>query len=141
MTTLLDVNVLIALVDPNHVHHDIAHAWFLRGREDWATCAITENGLVRIISQARYANAVTSPAVALDLLSRLKRVGDHTFWSSDVSLTDASLFSPEHFLAPQQVTDTYLLGLAVRRGGRLATFDRKLVVAPVRRGQTALLLL
>lgn len=141
MIALLDVNVLIALVDANHVHHDAAHAWFGEGRAHWATCPITENGLVRIISHPKYPNGVSSPAVALELLTRLKAVGAHTFWPDDVSLTDLTAFRGDRLLAFHQVTDVYLLGLAARRGGRLVTFDRKLSTAAVLGGPAALLTL
>jgi toxin-antitoxin system PIN domain toxin len=138
---LLDVNVLIALVDSNHVHHEAAHGWFATGRGRWATCPITENGLVRIISNPKYANGVTSPAVALALLARLKLVGGHVFWPDDISLTETDAFRQDHLLASHQVTDIYLLGLAARRGGRLITFDRRLSVAAVPDGEAALLVL
>jgi len=141
MTALLDVNVLIALVDPNHVHHDIAHAWFTEGRSDWATCPITQNGLVRIISHPKYLNGVASPAAALAILSSLTAVGAHVFWPDDVSLLDLRVFQTERLLASHQVTDVYLLGLAARRGGTLVTFDRKLSVDAVPGGSSALLTL
>ena len=141
MTALLDVNVLIALVDANHVHHNAAHAWFAEGRADWATCPITENGLVRIISHPKYPNGVASPAVAIALLARFKAVGAHAFWPDDMSLTDVAAFHADRLLAFHQITDVYLLGLAARRGGRLVTFDRKLATAPVVGGSSALLVL
>jgi uncharacterized protein len=141
VTALLDVNVLIALVDPNHVHHDIAHAWFAEGRADWATCPITQNGLVRIVSSPKYPNGVASPAVALDLLAGLTAVGAHVFWPDDVSLADSGAFHADRLLASHQVTDVYLLGLAARRGGKLVTFDRRLSANAVPGGASALLVL
>lgn len=141
MTALLDVNVLIALVDPSHVHHDVAHAWFAEGRSDWATCPITQNGLVRIISHPKYPNGVASPAVALSLLSGLTAVGKHVFWPDDVGLLDPRAFHADRLLASHQVTDVYLLGLAARRRGRLVTFDRRLSSDAVPGGSSALLTL
>jgi hypothetical protein len=122
---LLDVNLLVALFDPDHVHHDLAHEWFAENRDrGWATCPVTENGFVRVLSNPAYGNTVRRPA---DLVARLRkfcRSGHHQFWPDAVSLTDETLFDQAFVGGPRQVTDVYLLGLAKRRGGRLATFDR-----------------
>jgi uncharacterized protein len=139
VTFLLDVNVLIALIDPSHVSHESAHAWFSsEGRRDWATCPITENGLVRIISNPKYPNAVVTPADALALLGRLVSLPGQVFWPDDVSLRDAALFEPDGMAAAGQVTDGYLLGLAVAHGGKLATLDRRLSALAVKGGAKAL---
>ena len=139
MTFLLDVNVLIALVDTDHVHHAPAHDWFAReGQQDWASCPITENGLVRIVGNPKYRNSDRSPGAIVDVLSRMTDLDGHVRWPDDVSLTDSSLFIAERLRTPAQVTDTYLLGLAVRHGGRLATLDRRLSPLSVIGGEQAL---
>ena len=142
MSVLLDVNVLIALVDGQHIHHDAAHDWFgSNAHHGWRTCPLTENGLVRIISHAKYPNGVTSPAFGLDLLRRLTALPGHGFWPDEVSLADPGLFDAARLLTSSQIADAYLLGLAVKNGGRLATFDRRLSGSPVRDGQRALMVL
>ena len=139
MTYLLDVNVLIALIDPSHVAHDEAHAWFgTGGSADWATCPITENSVLRILSNTRYPNTPGSPAVVAGILKRLHGLQGHKFWPDDLSLVDSELVVPDKILTSAQVTDTYLLALAAARGGKLATFDRKLYVRAVREGKKAL---
>ena len=139
---LLDVNVLIALVDPAHVHHDRAHAWFAKqGRRAWATCPITENGLIRILGHPGYPNGPASPSAALDRLKTLTALSGHVFWPDDLSLARHSTLRAERLLSSSQVTDTYLLALAHAKGGLLATFDRKLVTSAVTGGAEALLLL
>jgi toxin-antitoxin system PIN domain toxin len=142
LSVLLDVNVLIALVDGQHINHEAAHDWFgANAQHGWRTCPLTENGLVRIISHSKYPNGVVSPAFGLDLLRRLTALPGHGFWPDDVSLGDSSLFDTQHLLTSSQITDAYLLGLAVKNGGRLATFDRRLSSSPVRAGQKALMVL
>jgi uncharacterized protein len=131
-TCLLDVNVLIALVDPAHVQHDAAHAWFaLQGHKAWATCPLTENGLVRIVGHARYPNSPGTPAAAMSLLAALRALPGHVFWPDDISLADAGRIDASRLLSSGQVTDSYLLALACAHGGRLASFDRKLVTSAV----------
>ena len=122
---LLDVNVLLALLDRDHVMNDLVTNWFdAQGTARWATCAVTENGFVRIVSQPRYPH----PLGAGEALARLRRAtGDsaHQFWPCDVSITDPASVEPSHALTSAQVTDLYLLALAVRHGGRFVTFDRR----------------
>lgn len=125
MSFLLDVNVLIALVDSGHVNHDAAHAW-LRPRVPWSTCPLTQNALVRIVSQPAYPTVQASPAEAVELLRRLVAHPDHRGIDDDVGLADLSLFDMTLILSSAQVTDTYLIGLAHRHGLRLATFDRRI---------------
>lgn len=141
MIALLDVNVLIALIDPKHVAHDIASHWFDNARKSgWATCPITENGLIRIISQPRYPNALGSTAEAAALLAKLRTIPNHHFWPDSISVTDAERVDPARLLMSSQVTDAYLLALAAANEGRLATLDRKLSTKAVRGGRAALLL-
>jgi toxin-antitoxin system PIN domain toxin len=136
---LLDVNVLIALIDSSHVSHEAAHHWFGReGRKHWATCPITQNGFVRIVGNPRYPNSPGSPGAAAALIGRFARLPGHVFWPDDVSLLDSALFDAEKLLTPAQVTDSYLLGLAVSKSGMLATLDRRLSVLAARQGGAAL---
>lgn len=136
-TWLLDVNVLLALLDPIHPHHEAAHEWFAGAGASWASCGITQNGALRIMAHPRYGNAVESVAVAAELLSDLCRHRGHVFWPSDLSLLESPLIDRERLLASDQVTDTCLLALAVQHGGRLATFDKRLITSAVRGGEAA----
>jgi len=138
---LLDVNVLIALVDSAHTHHASALSWFERQKsERWATCPITENGFVRVLSDRKYPNLSLSPGQAAGVLDRLKlgRAGTHEWWPDEVSITDRALFQSEALLSSRQVTDAYLLGLAFRKGGRVVSFDRGLPWRAVRGGSADL---
>ena len=122
---LLDVNVLVALFDPDHVHHDAAHEWFASNRAGgWATCPLTENGLVRILSNTAYSGAYETTEAIRGRLDAFCHSGNHAFWPDSVSLRDPRFQLGR--MTFQQVTDVYLLGLAADRGGRLATFDRSI---------------
>lgn len=139
MTYLLDVNVLIALIDPTHVAHDSAHQWFAAtGAASWATCPLTENGVIRIVGHPSYPNSAGSPAAVVPVVARLRMLPGHVFWADDLSLMDSILVDTTRVTVPAQVTDTYLLALAVARSGKLATFDRRLSPNAVRHGRTAL---
>lgn len=139
MTFLLDVNVLIALIDPGHVAHDDAHEWFAAmGQAAWATCPITENGVIRIVGNPKYPNSPGSPSLVMEIVGKLRSLPGHSFWPDDLSLVGSGDIAPTKILTPGQVTDTYLLALAKTRGGQLATFDRKLSAAAVTRGNSAL---
>jgi uncharacterized protein len=123
MRSLLDVNVLIALLDADHVHHDRAWSWFRAETPDgWASCPITQNGCLRIMSHPNYPNALPTSAVAARL-GEATRHPRHEFWADDVSLLDARVADHTRLLRPRQVTDLYLVALAVHHEGRLATFD------------------
>jgi toxin-antitoxin system PIN domain toxin len=136
---LLDVNVLIALIDPLHTQHEAAHHWFAgSGQQAWASCPITENAVPRIVGHAGYSNSPGSPAPVIAALSQLFQLPGHVFWPDDVSLCDGARFDLGRLLDARQVTDSYLLALAVAHGGRLATFDRRLVADAVRNGRAAL---
>jgi toxin-antitoxin system PIN domain toxin len=136
---LLDVNVLIALLDPGHVHHDAAHEWFARtGSDAWATCPLTENGVLRIVGHPRYPNSPGSPAAVAPLLKRLCALPGHVAWPVDVSILDETVFDVARLLSFAQVTDSYLLALARAHAGKLATFDRRLVVDAVHGGARSL---
>ncbi|MGI8578119.1 MAG: type II toxin-antitoxin system VapC family toxin [Nocardioidaceae bacterium] len=129
---LLDINVLLALLDSDHVDHRRAQDWLEGGIEPgWASCAITENGFVRIISQPRYPSPI-SPAEAIELLRGACDSGPHEFWTCEVSLLDARIVDRSRLHGPRQVTDAYLLALAIVRHGRFVTFDRSLSSAAVK---------
>ena len=136
---LLDVNVLIAFIDPTHVYHDAAHDWFERQASTaWATCPLTENGVVRIVGNPRYPNCPGSPSAVADILRRLRSHAGHVFWPDDLSLLDARVFRTDRLLTHGQVTDSYLLGLAVAHAGRLASFDKHIAATAVIGGRAAL---
>jgi len=131
--SLLDVNVLVALFFPDHVHHDLAHDWFADHRHlGWATCPLTENGLVRVACQQPSDDVLVRPADVIGHMDRFCRDKHHRAWTDAVSLTDTTLFAPQFIRGPQQLTDVYLLGLAKKMGGCLATFDRTIPVKAVR---------
>jgi uncharacterized protein len=134
-TALLDVNLLIALFDPDHVHHDVAHDWFAGQRQrGWATCPLTENGFLRAataLSRSRSRELVTVTMLA-EHLRKFQSSGYHEFWIDDLTILDERLFNPGQVRGHQQVTDVYLLGLAVKRRSVLATLDQKIPLAAVR---------
>ncbi len=139
MTYLFDVNVLIALIDPAHIHHDAAHDWFVKqGKKSWASCPLTENGVMRIVGHARYPNSPGTPAAVAQLMTGLCALPGHVFWPDDISLLDTKKLDATRLLSSAQVTDSYLLALAIAHNGKLATFDRRLVVDAVRGGAKGL---
>jgi toxin-antitoxin system PIN domain toxin len=120
---LLDVNCLIAMAWPNHVQHATAKKWFKENKgEGWATCPITQAGFVRISSTPSFSEEAVSPLEALQLLDRILRHPDHRFWPDTVPLTHEKM-PRGHLMGHRQVTDMYLLGLAIHHGGRLVTLD------------------
>jgi uncharacterized protein len=139
---LLDVNVLIALVDPTHVQHDEVHEWFGRtGRKSFATCPITENGLLRIVGHPKYPNSPGPPSSVVGALAAIRALPGHEFWADSISLlgdgvVDASLLSSH-----AKITDSYLLALARANNGRLATLDRRLATDAVTAGKASLTLI
>lgn len=136
---LLDVNVLIALIDPAHIQHDPAHKWFARaGHKGFATCPLTENGLIRIVGNPKYPNSVGPPSVVLQSLVAIRGLPGHQFWPDDLSIADAAFFAPELLTSHTRVTDSYLLALAHANRGRLATMDQKLATEVVHGGRRAL---
>ncbi len=132
MTFLLDVNVLVALIDPAHVQHDAAHGWFAKqGKKSWATCPLTENGVIRIVGHIRYPNSPGTPAAVAQVMAGLCVLPGHVFWPDDISLLDTKRLDASRILSSAQVTDSYLLALACTHDGKLATFDRRLVADAV----------
>jgi len=139
---LLDVNVLIALIDPAHVQHDKAHAWFAStGQHAWATCPLTENGVLRIVGHTRYPNSPGNPVAVATLMAEFRSLPGHVFWPDDVSLHDPHIVDQTQLKNAAQLTDTYLLALACVHGGQLATFDARLVTAAVLNGSSGLCVL
>jgi toxin-antitoxin system PIN domain toxin len=137
---LLDVNVLVALFDPDHVHHELAHDWFAENRSrGWATCPLTENGFLRVLSNPSYGGVETRVTALLSRLRAFCRASDHQFWPDALSLQDESVFDPAFLVGHRQITDVYLLGLARHGGGALATFDRTVPVKAIRRAPRDLL--
>ncbi len=136
---LLDVNVLIALIDPAHVQHDAAHEWFaVHGKQAWATCPLTENGVLRIVGHPRYPNSPGTPAEVAQLMKSLRALPGYVFWPDNISLLDTKMMDTERLLSSGQVTDSYLLALACAHKGQLATFDRRLVTDAVSGGTQGL---
>jgi toxin-antitoxin system PIN domain toxin len=138
-TALLDVNVLIALVDPRHVHHELCHHWFAdQNVRPWATCAITQNAVLRILGHPRYPNSPGSPAVVSAVLRQLVAHPRHRFWEAAPSLLDHLQVDTGQLLDSGQITDAYLLALAVHHRGVLATLDTRLNPRSVRQGEESL---
>ena len=132
MRALLDVNVLIALLDPDHVHHRSATGWLVQNLHlGWASCPLTQNGCIRIMSQPGYPNAVPA-AVVIERLREATAHSAHRFWPDDTSMLDAKAIDETQVHGPRQVTDVYLLALAVKHGGRFVTFDGAIARAAVR---------
>ena len=132
MTYLLDVNVLVALFDPGHLHHEAAHHWFASAREEgWATCPMTQNGLVRVISNPAYPGRRTTVADAVDRLRQFTESGGHTHWPDDLSILLPGSLDASHLTGHREITDAYLLALAIHHEGSLATFDRSVRTSAV----------
>ncbi len=135
MRRLLDVNVLIALIDARHPAHRAVHAWVAEHDGGLALCPLVENGAIRIMSQAAYGQGEPQmmPAFVTFMLASYKeRANDCEFWSDGPSLCDGALFDSSKILGHRQITDIYLLGLAVKSGGGLVTLDQNISIAAVR---------
>lgn len=129
---LLDINVLIALLDPDHSLHDSARDWFGRNAPSgWASCPIIQNGCVRIMAHPGYPNALPVRAV-MERLHEATRGPHHEFWADDVSLLEPRIADASRIHGPRQLTDLYLLALAVHRGGRFVTFDASVTLSAIR---------
>jgi toxin-antitoxin system PIN domain toxin len=132
MRALFDVDVLLALFDQDHsLHAQVRNWWADNNADGWATCPLTQNGFTRVMSQPGY----PKPRPIADVMQVL-RLGldqaNHEFWPDGISITDAEMFDRTHILGPRQITDVYLLGLAMTNGGRLVTFDRGVPLKAVR---------
>ena len=132
MRALLDVNVLIALLDAGHAHHGLATAWLKREiHHGWASCPLTQNGCIRIMSQPKYPGSLAAAQVA-DRLAEAANSPDHDFWSADVNMLGEGVFDWARVLGHRQVTDVYLLALAAHHDGRFVTFDRRIALDAVK---------
>lgn len=139
MTYLLDVSALIALIDENHVHHISVADWFqAEGRRGWSTCPLTENGALRVLSSSSYPIEFGKPRQVFDLLRALRKQGRHRFWPDDFSLLDLAEHSPGFSISSHQITDLYLVALAARYSGKLATLDRRIPADKISGGAAAL---
>lgn len=124
---LLDINILTALLWPTHEHHDAAHRWFGdRADASWATCSLTQLGFVRIVSNPIFSRDALSPSEALALLGENLAHPAHVFWTDTLQLPAAVKGLDATLQGYKQLTDAYLLALAQRQKGVLATFDRGL---------------
>jgi toxin-antitoxin system PIN domain toxin len=131
LRALLDVNVLIALLNEQNVFHEKAQRWWIQHRNSgWATCPLTQNGFIRIASQMQPQDA-TYITKAMDVLSDLTRDKQHVFFDDDVSVLDTQRFARQVILGHRQLTDIYLLGLAVKHQACFATFDQNIPLSAV----------
>lgn len=135
MVALLDVNVLIALLDAGHVHHALATHWLANHLEDgWASCPLTQNGCIRILSQSAYPNRAPAADVATRLAEATRHPAHH-FWPDAVSLLSPGLLDWGRLLTGRHITDAYLLALAVHNEGRFITLDQGIPLASVQGAQ------
>jgi toxin-antitoxin system PIN domain toxin len=131
MRALLDVNVIIALLDGGHLMHRAAHRWLKREEKNgWATCPITQNGVLRIMAQPSYPNAQPAAKIA-SRLQEACRDPSHAFWPDEISLMDMGVIHWNRILGHRQITDAYLFATAIARGGRLVTFDRRINISMI----------
>jgi len=141
---LLDVNVLVALTWPTHVHHGVARRWFdLHSVEGWATCPITQLGFVRLSSNPKIIRDAVAPREAVAMLARLTALPGHVFWPDAVEVSASGPFAALSFVGHRQATDAYLLALAQCQEGRLVTLDRgigELIADPAARPRSIALL-
>lgn len=132
MRALLDVNILIALNDEGHIHHLTTSRWLAQHMHlGWASCPLTQNGMLRIMSQASYKN-VQDLSVLFEKLRNETSQPNHVFWPDDISLLDQAFIDADKLLSPRQLTDAYLLALAVKHGGRLITLDKRIPLNSVK---------
>ena len=139
MRSLLDINVLIALLDPDHSNHPRAQDWWKVNRTPgWASCPLTENGFVRILSNPKYpADIPAAPGQRITDLRDFVSMGNHEFWPDDISILDDTLFDATRVMGPRQLTDLYLLALAANHKGRLVTFDERIPLSAIRNASGA----
>jgi len=135
MRALLDVNVLIALLDAGHVHHAVATRWLGDHLSDsagagWASCPLTQNGCLRMLANRAYPRPQPVAAVATRL-AEATTTPHHAFWPDDLSVLEPARFTHERWLDSRQITDAYLLALAVHRGGVFVTLDRGIDISLV----------
>ena len=137
MRLLLDVNVLVALLDEAHIHHGVAQNLIAQPKLKIATCALTENGVLRVLNLPGYSTYGPAGFEAVRAqLAQLCQDTDHQFWSSEVTLRDDKKIDWSRVMGHNQITDIYLLALAVQQGGALATLDHRVALSAVRGAQT-----
>jgi toxin-antitoxin system PIN domain toxin len=138
---LFDVNVLLALFDTGHVHHSRSRTWWDANHHlGWASCPLTQNGFLRIISQRHYPRPLTLRQATQVLHAQVSLPG-HAFWPDDLSLTDAEVFDRDRLIVSDQITDVYLLALAAKNGGRFVTFDHGIAHSAARKADASQLLI
>ena len=129
MRALFDISVLLALFDQDHIRHAHVRAWYLSERKHgWASCPLSQNGFLRIVSQRSYSSP-RSIADALLVLRAATTRTEHAFWPEDISILDPARIDHAFMLGPKQITDVYLLALAVKNNGRLVTLDTAVPLA------------
>lgn len=139
---LLDLNALLALLDPRHVFHEAAHAWVEHTPElRWLTCPLVQNGIIRVASHSSYPNSLGTAAEVRRVLRTFCADPRHEFCPDDISLLDPDQLSRPDLLTPSRVTDLYLLALARRHDAKLATFDRRIPAEAIAGGLESLLIL
>lgn len=131
MRALLDINVLIALLDRDHVHHDAASRWLQKNSKfGWASCPLTQNGCIRIMSNTAYPSRLAIVEI-VERLSEAAHDPSHEFWPDDFSLLQSKKVAWQHVLGSRQLTDVYLLGLAAQHKGRFVTLDGGITLASI----------
>jgi uncharacterized protein len=140
ITYLLDVNVLIALAWPSHMHHARAHQWFERLSEpSWATCPLTQLAFVRISSNPKIIADAVSPRAAVQLLSTIVATSGHVFFADELAIVKLAGFTRAALVGHRQVTDAYLIELAKHHHAKLATLDRGIKdLLPARERETGI---
>jgi hypothetical protein len=136
MTRLLDVSALISLLDANHTHHTAVMGWFGQNKDGWASCPITQNGYLRIVTQDKYPNTI-SVEKAISTLEQAVSGPGHKFLHDDISLLDQQLVAHQHVQGHKQLTDIYLLALSVHHGAQFVTLDEGVPRVAVRRATNA----
>ena len=137
MRALFDVNVLIALLDAEHLHHSQAREWLRDNvKYGWATCPITQNGCLRIMSQPGYSNPLSASRVG-ERLREATETSYHEFWPDDICLLERGVVDWASPIGAKQLTDVYLLALAAKHNGRFVTFDARIVLSVVPRASAA----
>jgi len=132
MRALFDVNVLLAVLQPDHVHFERAQRWWKANEQyGWASCPLTQNGFVRILSKQSYPKPLPAAEAVIRLIEQTERT-DHRFWTDNLSIADQTVFDATGILRPNQITDVYLLALAVKNDGRFATLDESISLRAVR---------
>jgi len=123
--SLLDVNVLIALMWPAHQSHSQVEDWFSRhASQGWATCPFTQAAFVRLLSNPAFSRDAVTPHEAITLLSANLKHRYHRYWDDEISFAEAVKEFEGRLVGHRQVTDAYLLGLAIHKKGKFATLDR-----------------